>query len=115
LNRLNQIGSAINESLELERVFEVIAESAKALIDSDVASILLIEENMGQRLAVSVPGGYRTPIRRDGLTNLIYRTGDVVFVPDVSKDSRVNPEVIEQGVLSLIGVPLRVDGRTEGV
>lgn len=115
LNRLNQIGSAINESLELERVFEVIAESAKALVDSDVASILLIEENMGQRLAVTVPGGFRTPIRRDGLTNLIYRSGDVVLVPDVSKDSRVNPEVIQQGVQSLIGVPLRVDGKTEGV
>jgi PAS domain S-box-containing protein len=52
--------------------------------------------------------------REKGLTRKIINEGKILMIPDISKDARVNPRLLEY-LRSLIGVPLKIKKKVVGV
>jgi len=50
----------------------------------------------------------------EGLTDLILQGNDVIVIHDTKVDPRINPEVVEAGIKSLVGYPLVVRGKVIG-
>jgi GAF domain-containing protein/anti-sigma regulatory factor (Ser/Thr protein kinase) len=116
---LQQVSAKISASLNVEETLALIIEGAMQLTGTNSGVIHLVDETQ--------PAGIRShelpkdfghlPPRfseKEGLTWTIVDTGQVLTVSDISKDDRVNPEMIEKGVKAIIGVPLVVEGATIG-
>jgi len=115
-----QVGQAINSTLDLDEILETVAKNAPPLLglDDGMSTIFLVDEKTGDFVRST-----RVPPRKDGegprqsggLTSLVIETGEPIIIPDVRRDSRVRASVVEGGVRSFIGVPLKVKERTIGV
>jgi GAF domain-containing protein len=53
--------------------------------------------------------------KNQSLSKEIIRAGQIVYVPDTTQDDRVNPEVIDAGIRSFLGLPIPGEGRNLGV
>jgi phosphoserine phosphatase RsbU/P len=119
LATLAEIGEEINSSLELNEVLAKTAELVKRLIDYEIFSVMLVDEDSG-RLYHRFTIGYkqeesenwRIPIGQ-GITGTAALTGQAVRVSDVSKDPRYINAI--ESVRSELAVPLMYKGRAIGV
>jgi sigma-B regulation protein RsbU (phosphoserine phosphatase) len=119
LATLAEIGEEINSSLELDEVLAKTAELVKRLIEYEIFSVMLVDEDSG-RLYHRFTIGYkqeefenwRIPIGQ-GITGTAALTGQAVRVSDVSKDPRYINAI--ESVRSELAVPLMYKGRAIGV
>ena len=119
LATLAEIGEEINSSLDLQEVLEKTSELVKRLIDYEIFSVMLIDEESG-RLYHRFTIGYkqeefenwRIPIGQ-GITGTAALTGQAVRVSDVAKDPRYINAI--ESVRSELAVPLMLKGRAIGV
>src|SRR5208282_871132 len=91
---LSEISHEINASLNLDHVLASAAQQVKRLIDYEIFSVLLPEENTGNlyvRFAIGhrpeVIENWRIPVG-DGIIGAAAATGQAIRVGDVSKDAR---------------------------
>lgn len=107
--KLREVGVSLS-SLSVEELYAKIVESAYTLIGADAASLFIKDDDTEEIVRVAAyppeqePGGGIA--RQDGLTRLVLKTGNQVTIPDAQKDERVKPRVKQQGVKTLVGVPL---------
>src|ERR1700683_2153652 len=119
LATLAEIGEEINSSLELDEVLAKTAELVKRLIEYEIFSVMLVDEDSG-RLYHRFTIGYkqeefenwRIPIGQ-GITGTAALTGQAVRVSDVSQDPRYINAI--ESVRSELAVPLMLKGRAIGV
>ncbi len=119
LATLAEIGEEINSSLDLQEVLEKTSELVKRLIDYEIFSVMLVDEESG-RLYHRFTIGYkqeefenwRIPIGQ-GITGTAALTGQAVRVSDVSQDPRYINAI--ESVRSELAVPLMLKGRAIGV
>jgi len=119
LGTLAEIGQEINSSLDLDKVLEKTADLVKRLIDYEIFSVMLVDEESGRlfhRFAIGyskeIVENWRIPIGQ-GITGTAAHTGEAVLVGDVAKDPRYINAI--DTVRSELAVPLMYKGKAIGV
>jgi signal transduction histidine kinase len=124
LARLVEISVTLNSTLELDRLLQMIINSAADLVDSEAASILLVAEHTHDLYFAAATGAdpaelARIPVPLEGsIAGTIYREGEPVILNQVAHDPRHFREVGEKVNLetrSLMGVPMRIRDKITGV
>ena len=103
---INEIGQAVSALLDLEKIFTAVAQGLADRLGYPLVSIYLVQEDY---LVLQDQVGYKTVLLRipttEGIMGRVVRTGEPVFLPDVSKA----PDYLgtAPGVVSAISVPVR--------
>ncbi|MBI2926819.1 MAG: PAS domain S-box protein [Verrucomicrobia bacterium] len=120
LAALTQVTANAISTLDLEELLRVLLERFVAVMKADTAAILLAEgDELRVRACVGLPemehAGYTVPVGQ-GFTGTIAATRQPLYVEDAQIDPRVlNPQYKRRGVRSMLGVPLKHNGRLVGV
>jgi anti-sigma regulatory factor (Ser/Thr protein kinase)/putative methionine-R-sulfoxide reductase with GAF domain len=121
LDELEQLTDASLAYLPLDDLLRELLERIAALLDSDTAAVLMLEED-GQMLRAraakgieeEVEQGVRIPLG-GGFAGRIAAEKRAIAIPDVDHGDVLNPILRQKGIRSLLGVPLPVAGRVIGV
>ncbi len=122
LRAVGQIGAALAAAWKLEDTLNVITRITSQVMCVDSCSIYLQQEGSDQLLLKATTGLAREAIGRaslsigEGLTGWAVTHGQPVAVCDALNDPRFKllPETREEGLNSLMAVPLSVQGRIIG-
>jgi GAF domain-containing protein len=121
---LHDVGSQLM-TLNLDELLSLIVQGAMDLTAADSGFIYLLNKDGTKILrfvalpsdfsSVFSPDGPPTHTSRNGLTRHIFEIAEPMFIPDTSQDDRVNPIIIQSGIKSFFGQPLKVGSRVIGV
>ncbi|MEW6567339.1 MAG: ATP-binding protein [Chloroflexota bacterium] len=123
LARLVEISVTLNSTLEPDRLLQFIIRSAADLLESEAASILLVDENT-HNLYFAATGSdpkelAKVPVPLEGsIAGMIFREDKPLIINEVATDQRHFREVGERihfQTRSLVGVPMRIRERVTGV
>ena len=122
LRAVGQISAALAAAWELEDTLEVITRITSEVMGVDSCSIYLQDEAGGRLVLKATTGLAREAIGKaslkmgEGLTGWTITHGKPVAVSDALADPRFKllPETREEGLRSLMAVPLMVQGRVIG-
>ncbi len=118
---LRQATAALNSTLELNQVLDLILEQLRRMIDYDSASLMLLEGKYFQLVAVR---GHpfpdealkvRIPLDEAGLAETLVKTKDWIIIPDAQADSRFKQYGHADYVRGWLGLPLVSRGEVIGV
>ena len=105
----------------MEELLSELLERIAAILSTDTAAFLLLDEVSGDLVAQAAKGieeeveqGVRIPVGR-GFAGRIAAERRPVAIEDVDHADILNPILREKGIRSLLGVPLLVEGRVIGV
>ena len=121
LRDLELISEAALTHLDLDRLLANLLDGVRTVMRSDTTVILLLNET-GDELVASwsrgleeeVEARVRVPVGK-GFAGRVAATRRPVYIPDVRRAEVVNPLLVKRGLISLLGVPLLVEGRLLGV
>ncbi len=121
IRELQQISDAALASLSMDELLRELLERIAAILASDTAAFLLLDEVSGDLVAQAAKGieeeveqGVRIPLGH-GFAGRIAAQRSPVVIEDVDHADILNPILREKGIRSLLGVPLMVEGRVIGV
>jgi Nif-specific regulatory protein len=125
LKVLFDISQIIGQALDLDRTLEVVLGILSEYLSMKRATITVIDEDE-DHLRIRVSHGLSERERQkgvyhseEGITGLIFRTGEPVIVPDISREplflNKTGARQIDKGTISFIGVPIKIQGRPVGV
>lgn len=124
LSRLVEISVTLNSTLEPARLLQFIISSAADLVESEAASILLVDENTYNLYFAAATGSdpqelARIPVPVEGsIAGTILREDRPLIINEVAQDLRhyrVVGDTLRFDVRSLIGVPMRIREKVTGV
>ncbi len=124
LSRLVEISVTLNSTLDLNRLLQFIIDSAADLVESEAASILLVDEKTHDLYFAAATGSdpqelAQIPVPLEGsIAGTIFREDRPLIINEVSGDTRHFNHVGENirfEVRSLIGVPMRIREQVTGV
>ena len=124
LSRLVEISVTLNSTLDLDRLLQFIIESAAELVESEGASILLVDENTHDLFFAASTGSdpkelAKIPVPMEGsIAGTIYREDRTLILNEVGDDPRHFRQVGEKvkfETRSLVGVPMRIRDKVTGV
>jgi signal transduction histidine kinase len=117
-----ELEAKISASLDVDEILALIVQGAMQLtgMSSGVVHLLALDRAVPSIVrSLGFPAGFDHPVSRlplgVGLTRAIVDTSQMLAVPDITKDDRVNPVMLEKGIKSLIGLPLKLQERIIGV
>jgi diguanylate cyclase (GGDEF)-like protein len=120
----HELGKALTSSLQLDQVLRTIMEKINEVLRPDTWSLLLMDQEKGE-LYFQIATGKGAEALKDvriklgqGLAGWVAKTGEVVVVPDTSKDSRFFGQVdakTKMETRSIIAVPVRFREHCLGV
>jgi diguanylate cyclase (GGDEF)-like protein len=120
----HELGKALTSSLQLDQVLRTIMEKINEVLRPDTWSLLLMDVDKGE-LYFQIATGTGAEALKDvriklgqGLAGWVAQTGEVVVVPDTSKDSRFFAQVDEKTKMetrSIVAVPVRFRDHCLGV
>ena len=121
LNLLIDAAKSVNSTLDLDKLLDVILETAIKSIAADRGTLYLVDELKSEIWSKALRGAevieIRLPIGK-GLSGYVAKTGETMNIPDAYNDSRFNPEVDkksgyrdEQHALHADAQPRRKDHR----
>src|SRR5512136_621542 len=122
LRAVGEIGAALAAAWKLEDTLDVITRITSQVMGVDSCSIYLQEDGSERLLLKATTGLAREAIGHaslsigEGLTGWAITHGQPVAVRDALNDPRFKllPETREEGLRSLMAVPLNVQGRVIG-
>lgn len=123
LKGILNVAQVVVSSLELDEVLQNILHSAMSIMDMPAGSVALYDADSA-RLELHAHAGLSSKftaleqwqVKPGGLTHEILDRGELFIVEDTEKtDFFRNPLVAEEGVRSLIAVPLKIQKRTIGI
>lgn len=125
LKVLFNISQIIGQALDLDRTLEVVLGILSEYLAMNRATITLLEEDE-ERLRIRVSHGLSQEEKGrgiyglgEGITGLIFSTGEPVAVPDISREplflNKTGAREIAKGTISFIGVPIMLHGAPVGV
>ncbi len=124
LSRLVEVGVTLNSTLEPEELLATIIRAAAEVIDTEAASILLLDEHTRELRFAAATGAdpkvlARIPVPMDNsIAGVVFSENRPVIVHDVKRDNRHYGRVAEAvhlRVRSLLGVPMHIKGKVTGV
>ena len=121
LRDVQSITDAALSALDPQTLLNVLVERVKEALQADTAAVLLLDPPSGQLVATAASGleeevqqGVRIPLGK-GFAGRIAAQGQPVILAEVDHTKVVNPILLDKGIQSLMGVPLRADGTVIGV
>src|SRR5271155_4251677 len=124
VNVFHELGKALTSSLQLDQVLRTIMEKINEVLRPDTWSLLLMDVDKNE-LYFQIATGKGAEALKDvriklgqGLAGWVAQTGEVVVVPDTSKDSRFFAKVDERTKMetrSIVAVPVRFREQCLGV
>ena len=115
---LAQIAKAFSEAPDRERTLQAIVDGARQLTGATKSAIFLHNPETGGFELVARSPTHREkvegPRAQGGLTRLIMEKGEPLLIGDASQDPRVRGSVVEEGVRSILGVPVQIKGERVG-
>jgi serine phosphatase RsbU (regulator of sigma subunit)/anti-sigma regulatory factor (Ser/Thr protein kinase) len=121
IRELQQVTDAALATLTLDELLKELLDRIAAILGTDTAAFLLLDEVAGDLVAQAAKGieeeveaGVRIPVGR-GFAGRIAAERRPVTIEDVDHADILNPILREKGIRSLLGVPLLVEGRVIGV
>jgi signal transduction histidine kinase len=124
LERIVKVSQMLNSTLSLEPLLQVIVQSATELTNTEVCSIMLIDQITGElRFAESTSGVTEalesvTVPMDNSIGGWVVRQDRPLLIRDVKMDSRWHKEVdqtVDFETRSILGVPLKVRNKVIGV
>ena len=118
------IGKLITSSLDLDTILEGIMEEVRIFFNAENWSLMRLDPNTGELFFVIVQGIDKKAVENirlspgEGIAGIVAKTGESVFVPDTTKDSRFSDKTDKVSGFtthSVIAVPLIFRGVTYGV
>jgi signal transduction histidine kinase/ActR/RegA family two-component response regulator len=120
LTILYEIGKTLSSTLDLDDLFKKALELLKGRFGYAACSILLLDRAKDELYIKQVTGRnleeakkLRFRVGIDGIVGWVAKAGELVYVPDVSKDSRYIPE--NPSIKSEAAFPLKVRDQLFGV
>lgn len=106
-------------SLPMDERLALLLEGTRTLLASDVAAILLMDPE-GNQLWPRASLGFQTslgvkPVAVLGSIRKVVETNEALLVGDVQPDDEFRAGIAEEGIQSLVAVPIRVQGQVHGV
>ena len=122
LNILIDAAKTVNSTLDLDKLLDVILETAIKSISADRGTLYLVDELKSEIWSKALRGTevieIRLPIGK-GLAGYVAKTGEIVNIPDAYNDPRFNPEVDKKTgykTHNMLTMPMRnKDGKIIGV
>jgi diguanylate cyclase (GGDEF)-like protein len=124
VNVFHELGKALTSSLQLDQVLRTIMEKINEILRPDTWSLLLMDQDKHE-LYFQIATGKGAEALKDvrikvgqGLAGWVAETGEIVVVPDTSKDSRFFEKVDERTKMetrSIVAVPVRFREQCLGV
>jgi signal transduction protein with GAF and PtsI domain len=123
LEGIAEISRAVMEKTYIEDILELIVQVTANVTGSKICSILLLDRNKKElvlKAAKSESGPYNqkspTPLGK-GIAGRVAELNEPIKVLDVRKDARfLNKKIaIDDGLVSLLSVPMSVEGEVVGV
>ncbi|HEX2355384.1 MAG TPA: GAF domain-containing SpoIIE family protein phosphatase [Micromonosporaceae bacterium] len=121
LRRIEAVTDAALTGLDVEDLLDELLDRTRDLLKADTAVILLLDPHSRQLVATAAKGleeevrqGFRMSIGR-GFAGRIAVDARPLIIENVTPADVVNPILLEKGIRSLLGVPLRVAGEVIGV
>jgi PAS domain S-box-containing protein len=122
LRVLNYITKAMNQSVNLEEIYDVALDKITELGYVELACIYLVDEVKGEAVMQAqrnFPSAYAENVARipypNGLTWKVIRTGEIVNIRNARDDSGVERFEWGPGLRSMLGIPVAIEGKTAGV
>lgn len=107
--------------VSLEDVLCELLERIRSALEVDTAAVLLLDEDRGVLVARAARGleeevhrGVQAPLAR-GFAGRVAAEAQPIVIEDLEYADVVDPILREKGIRSMLGVPLRVEGRVIGV
>lgn len=123
LAALNEIAKVVSRSHDVEQILRNALAKVMQIVEMEMGSIALLDAQGD--IVTLVDKGFSPQFRRDtarmkpdeGLVGIVARTGQAVYVEDMSGDPRAAPrEAIErEGLKAFAGVPLKARDQILGV
>jgi sigma-B regulation protein RsbU (phosphoserine phosphatase) len=121
LRDIQSITDAALSMLDPRALLDALVERAKEALQADTSAILLLDRRSGQLVATAASGleeevrqGVRIPVGQ-GFAGRIAARGRPVILDEVDHTKVINPILLGKGIRSLMGVPLRAEGKVIGV
>jgi signal transduction histidine kinase len=123
LQRLLEISARLSSTLDLTQLLDMVIETVTDLIDTEAASILLVEPKSGLLYFAAASGlelpEEQRPVPLEGsIAGWVARHGQALVLDDVQEARRQYAELDSESSFSprdLLGVPLITKGRVIGV
>jgi sigma-B regulation protein RsbU (phosphoserine phosphatase) len=94
-------------------LLDALMERVREALQADTAAILLLDRRSGQLVATAASGleeevqqGVRIPVGR-GFAGRIAAQGSPVILNEIDHTKVINPILLEKGIRSLLGAPVR--------
>jgi signal transduction histidine kinase len=121
LARLQALTDAALAHLQLDELLGALVERTRALLAVDTCAVLLLDEKTNELVAGAAVGleqeverGVRIPLG-EGFARRVAAQKRPVVLDDVDRADLLDPILREQGLESMLGVPLLVGGSVIGV
>jgi phosphoserine phosphatase RsbU/P len=121
LHDIQSITDAALSALDPQALLEVLVSRVKDALQADTAAVLLLDPPSGQLVATAASGleeevrqGVRIPLGR-GFAGRIAAEDRPVILSEVDHTKVINPVLLNKGIRSLMGAPLRAGGVVIGV
>jgi sigma-B regulation protein RsbU (phosphoserine phosphatase) len=121
LRDIQLITDAALSALDPQALLEALVGRVKEALQADTAAVLLLDPPSGQLVATAASGleeevrqGVRIPVGR-GFAGRIAAEDRPVILSEVDHTTVINPILLDKGIRSLMGAPLRAGGVVIGV
>ncbi len=121
LREIQAMSRLVNSTLELNAILQNMAERVAISMQAKGCTLRLLDPASGHLELAAAHGLSRAYLHRgdvEGEANIrLVLAGEPVAIYDVSRDSRVeyHKQMEHEGIVSLLAVPLKVDGQVIGV
>jgi serine phosphatase RsbU (regulator of sigma subunit)/anti-sigma regulatory factor (Ser/Thr protein kinase) len=120
-SHLLSITDSALDYMSLEGMLSELLERIRTALDVDTAAVLLLDEDRKVLVARAARGleeevrqGVQVPLAR-GFAGRVAAEARPIIIEDLDRAEVVNPILRQRGIRSLLGVPVKVEGRVIGV
>lgn len=120
-NHLLSITDSALGYMSLEQLLSELLERIRKSLEADTAAVLLLDEDRGVLVARAARGleeevrqGVQIPLAR-GFAGRVAAEARPIIIEDLDHAEVLNPILRQRGIRSMLGVPIKVEGRVIGV
>lgn len=122
LQVFHQLARSLASSFDLDTILRTILEHMERMIDADLWTLLMLDEQRGELYYALAAGGEEEALRDlrvkvgEGVAGWVVEHGETLIVPDTQNDPRLarTGNGVTPGLRSVIAIPLRGRKGTQG-